>query len=82
MCFSTKAKVVFWLCAFMYKYNLLVGVCVFCPCVNLQCIILFADVSLSTPDVSTKSIPVFYVEGTLLRIHAVITVIGTAAKAY
>lgn len=58
MCFSTKAKVVFCLCAFMYKYNLLRGG-VFCPCVNLQCIILFAYVSLSTPYVFTASIPVF-----------------------
>lgn len=70
MRFSTKAKVVFCLCAFMYKYNLLVGVCAFYPCVSLQCIILFAGVSFSATDVSTKSIPVFCMEGTLLRIHS------------
>lgn len=70
MCFSTKAKVVFCLRAFMYKYNLLVWLCVFCPCLNLQCIILFADVALSTPYVFTNSVPVFCMEGTLLGIHS------------
>lgn len=46
------------------------GMCVSCPCVNLLCILLFADVFLNTSDVSTKSIPVFYVEGTLFRIRS------------
>lgn len=67
MCFSTKAEVVLFLCTFIYIVYCLGG-CVFYPCVNLQCILLFADVFLSTSDVSTKSIPVFYTEGTLFRI--------------
>lgn len=80
MCFSTKADLVLFLCTFIYRYNLWLWVFVFCPCVNLQYILLFADVFLSTSDLTTKSFSVFLTERTLFT-HAVIMVIRTAAKA-
>lgn len=66
-------------------YILLLWVCVFCACVDLQCVFLFLDVFLTTSDASTKSIPVFHMEGTLLCSgfgRAVIMVIRSTVKAY
>lgn len=54
----------------VHSYNLLLWGCVLCPCVNLQYMLLFADVFLGTPDIATKSMPVFYTEGTFFRIHS------------
>lgn len=82
MCFSTKAKVVFCLCAFMYKYNLLGGgvlsLCKFavyhfiCICISQYTICIHSLYScIFTWKVLCSGF-----------IHAVIMVIRTAAKAY
>lgn len=68
MCFSTKAESILFLCTF--TYSLLSWVCVFCPYINLQCILLFADVFLGRADVSARCIPVFHTEGTSFGIHS------------
>lgn len=63
-----RAEVVLFLCTFIHKCSLLLWVYVFCPCINLQCILLLVDIFLSTSDVST--LPLFYTQGTLFRIHS------------